>query len=87
MNARRRRDTDYLMNSANTSSQTNATLATYAMFRGFLNMQDTEDEQCQQLFMCESSLEASYLGHLSEQIARLTGYYMLFRMKSMRKSH
>ena len=50
----------------------NATLASYAIFRGFMNTISTENEQCQLLFTCESGIEVSQYGEIGEEIAILT---------------
>lgn len=48
-----------------------AVMASYSMFRGFLNAMDAEDPNCSRLFMCEASKEASKLGSIGKTLAKV----------------
>ena len=59
-----------------TSSQWNqeAILASYSIFRGFLNAMDAEDSTCSQYFICEGSQEAAKLGWIGRSLAKVGRY-------------
>ena len=48
-----------------------AMLASYSLFRGFLNAMDAEDPSCSRLFMCEASQEASRIGVIGKTLAKV----------------
>ena len=48
-----------------------AILASYSMFRGFLNAMDAQDPTCSRFFMCEASKEASKLGPVGKILAKV----------------
>ena len=64
---RRRRDIDTTQILHDETSK-NATVATYTLFRGFLNAVATDNDQCQMLFLCESGLETSNYGKFILQL-------------------
>ena len=70
---RRRRDTATSQILQNESGK-NATVATYTLFRGFLNAVATDNDQCQMLFLCESGLETAPYGRVAVKIATLARY-------------
>lgn len=55
------------------SSQWNqeAILASYSIFRGFLNAMDAQDPTCSQFFICEGSQEAAKLGWIGRSLAKV----------------
>ena len=61
-----------------TSSQWNqeAILASYSIFRGFLNAMDAEDSICSQFFICEGSHEAAKLGWIGTSLAKVARYIL-----------
>ena len=52
----------------------NATIATYTLFRGFLNAVASDNDQCQKLFLCEGGLETAPYGKTAIKIATLARY-------------
>ena len=67
---RRRRDTDRTQ-ILHDETDKNATVATYTLFRGFLNAVAADNDQCQMLFLCESGLETVPYGKTAVKIATL----------------
>ena len=67
---RRRRDLDTTQILHDETSK-NATVATYTLFRGFLNAVASDNDQCQMLFLCESGLETANYGKAATKIATL----------------
>ena len=56
----------------------NATIATYTIFRGFLNVVASDNDQCQKLFLCEGGLETASYGKTAIKIASLARYSCFF---------
>ena len=52
----------------------NATIATYTLFRGFLNAVASDNDQCQKLFLCEGGLETAPYGNTATKVATLARY-------------
>ena len=51
-------------------------LASYSLFRGFLNAMDAEDSICSQFFICEGSHEAAKLGWIGTSLAKVARYIL-----------
>jgi hypothetical protein len=50
----------------------NSTLASYSIFRGFLNSMDAEMFSCTQKYFCEATFEAGKYGQIGQMIARIS---------------
>ena len=48
-----------------------ASLASYAMLRSFVNILHTDEEQCGQRFLCEGAQEAASLGEVGRVVANV----------------
>ena len=48
-----------------------ASLASYAMLRAFVNILHTDSEQCGRRFLCEGAREAASLGEVGRVVARV----------------
>ena len=52
----------------------NATLVSYALFRGFMNSIDADSYHCKVKYICEGAEESLKYGHLAPKIINLTRY-------------
>ena len=46
-------------------------LASYSLFRGFLNALNAENSTCSQFIICEASKEAAKLGWIGKSLAKV----------------
>ena len=49
-------------------------LASYSMFRGFLNAMDTSTQDCSALFICEAATQAAKTGKTGYTVAKAARY-------------
>ena len=65
-----------MMCNSESSAQWNqeGVLASYSLFRGFLNAVDAEDSTCSQFFICEGSYEAAKFGWTGTSLAKVARY-------------
>ena len=68
-----------MCNSQQSGAQWNqeGVLASYSLFRGFLNAMDAEDSICSQFFICEGSHEAAKLGWIGTSLAKVARYIFI----------
>ena len=53
-------------------------LASYSMFRGFLNAMDTSTQDCSALFICEAATQAAKTGKTGYTVAKAARYTLEF---------